>query len=747
MTRQDIEEKIKQGKTAFLCGAGVSFNSGIPIVNQFLKKLLETLELDSKRMQLLLESNLPFESFMETVIQQSEIKKIYEVFKNTEPTNTHKFLAKCIIELHNPLVVTTNFDTLIEDALKNNQNVTTDIRIIKNLEKIETKSASKMIVKIHGSIDEEDNIDIILSKVASNILYQEKTAVLQELFCTGNHDIVIVMGYSCSDIFDIVPIIESFSSNTKQIVFVEHIFTNEIFIEDIKTATYKNPFKNYEGVRIKIDTDQFIATLNQSLFHEELAKHSIQTNWQEHIENWATQFDKKGSLGDKKTILFALFMKITKNTIAFELLEETLKIFKDHNRELSYYLRLQDRGLLKIHMEDFKNAILDLNEAISYYKENVMVDSLRIAYNNLGGANLRVGNHEEAIKNFENSIAVTQKYRLPTSIGNPTGNLAQAYFYMNNFEICKKHIDLAKEIALHDGDVSLLANMQSLLNEIEIKLDTQVNYSNDFAISHDNYKNIGADANTIAAYFRHVDALIAKHKYKEARGVLLKGKEHYSFNPQQLSRFNTTKLLIFIELNQLQEVEQLFVELKQNLSNDNLENEDKCLLMNALARYHKEKSEYLTAVDYLSKAVAIAAVDYTEMQLFLRINLIETLSLTSELQRMISLINETLPMIEESGSIADKKTIYNRKADYYNIIEDDISALKYFTKTYNLCIESEDIALAARTLNSVAKTYANIGQIKDAYNAWILCTQMAHASNQIALELEVRQHLDGFRFV
>ena len=64
----DLIELIKRKKVVLYLGAGISFNSGIPVVNKFIPYILKKLGVSDRRdIELLLNSSLPFESFMEVL--------------------------------------------------------------------------------------------------------------------------------------------------------------------------------------------------------------------------------------------------------------------------------------------------------------------------------------------------------------------------------------------------------------------------------------------------------------------------------------------------------------------------------------------------------------------------------------------------------------------------------------------------------------------------------------------------------
>ncbi len=63
----------------------------------------------------ILEGNLPFESFMETLIKNSQTTDgLLDIYKGAKPNKNHRLMAKLARIGKLKTIVTTNFDQLIE---------------------------------------------------------------------------------------------------------------------------------------------------------------------------------------------------------------------------------------------------------------------------------------------------------------------------------------------------------------------------------------------------------------------------------------------------------------------------------------------------------------------------------------------------------------------------------------------------------------------------------------------------------
>lgn len=117
----EIIEKINLCETVIFCGAGISLNSGLPIVNQLVPYFLEKLKIPDEDVQLIVDMNnnpkIPFEVFMEIIQEESKSELIFDIYDQGIPNTNHILLAKLIKAGKIKTIVTTNFDKLLERAL------------------------------------------------------------------------------------------------------------------------------------------------------------------------------------------------------------------------------------------------------------------------------------------------------------------------------------------------------------------------------------------------------------------------------------------------------------------------------------------------------------------------------------------------------------------------------------------------------------------------------------------------------
>jgi tetratricopeptide (TPR) repeat protein len=210
----------------FLAGAGVSYDSpsNLPIAEDIVYGVLNVLNIDEKsRIDLKHKFNshdLRFEQFIEQLsfsYGDTDLQMLNLLNECDSPNRLHFFLANAI--LHDHSVFTTNFDSLIEKAARRNS-----IRSIFDRESalVYSEKIGRILWKLHGTLRDQEGIDqrqSILTSI-SRIgqlgeffsLAKEFQKILDEKVSKND---LVVLGYSGSDDFDIVPALSQIQSQKK----------------------------------------------------------------------------------------------------------------------------------------------------------------------------------------------------------------------------------------------------------------------------------------------------------------------------------------------------------------------------------------------------------------------------------------------------------------------------------------------------------------------------------------------------
>ena len=186
MLEQDIRflaEELGKGKLVVFVGAGVSKNSGLPEWKELIKDYADYKGIDKF-------TSKQFLTIPEEVFERYGSLKYYEIAEKRFsgkyfPNSIHRILK----EMDLTYIITTNYDTLIEDEIKNLQVVSKD-------EDLPYTSSNKMLIKMHGDFK---NKNIVLKKSDYDNYeknFQLISTLIKGLFTTNT---ILFIGYSYND--------------------------------------------------------------------------------------------------------------------------------------------------------------------------------------------------------------------------------------------------------------------------------------------------------------------------------------------------------------------------------------------------------------------------------------------------------------------------------------------------------------------------------------------------------------------
>jgi tetratricopeptide (TPR) repeat protein len=301
---------FEKGSWAVFCGAGISRNSGIPIAADLVRATLESFGIGKQHIQTILSLNLPFEVVMGILRDSVGIDDLLDMFRVATPNANHFLLAQLAKERRITTLVTTNFDMLIEDVcrllgLEEGKDflIYCNERDFQGLDFGNLSNGPMRIFKIHGSISDPQTIRVTLDYVASKVLSLQRKNILRYLFAneithTGNHKKVLVLGYSCSDSFDISPALEEFAPYSKEVLVIDHASSGKLYVEDLKKKSDRNPFRAYRGLRLKVNIsilNCFLSSESASLANSQSVSHS---HWREVVDQWYARIEMTNGLRD-----------------------------------------------------------------------------------------------------------------------------------------------------------------------------------------------------------------------------------------------------------------------------------------------------------------------------------------------------------------------------------------------------------------------------------------------------------------
>ncbi|PWT81273.1 MAG: hypothetical protein C5B58_10075 [Acidobacteria bacterium] len=312
----EILDAIQRRKLAVFCGAGISRASGIPIVYDIQVYLMQRLGAPQEDIDLLLSSSLPFEAFMQALNATRSITPLLEIFARGEPNTNHHLLAGLAKAGLLRTICTTNFDLLIEGALES-AGLQQDRDFSRfsqrnHFDQIDWSPLVLRLLKPHGSIEQPEDIAVTLQRVAGKVWTQGTRSVIERLFSTGEHDAILVLGYSCSDLFDLSPQIESLDGPQKRVLLVDHD-TGDPSTEELSHKTLKNPFRRWkQGRRLKVNTDWLINRIREGCLPALNPSQKLpQPDWHSIVDAWIPDNRVASGRAEGQYIVGSIFVEIS----------------------------------------------------------------------------------------------------------------------------------------------------------------------------------------------------------------------------------------------------------------------------------------------------------------------------------------------------------------------------------------------------------------------------------------------------
>ncbi|MCK4532883.1 tetratricopeptide repeat protein [bacterium] len=385
--------------------------------------------------------SIPFELFMEIIAENLDIPDILNMYKDEKKINTnHVLIAKLAKVGLAKNIFTTNFDLLIERALEEEElKRDKDFKVYyneKHFSEIDFNDDGHKkirIFKIHGSAEDYKSIRTTMKGVASKVLSDKRKALIRHIFSSGKHKKVLILGYSCSDEFDITPQIQNIGENKKEIIYVDHSTTKEE-IEDLKkeenensSEEEKNPFKSFSGKKIRYNINTLIENIWISL--KDISKEEYELipseteqkrrafKWRKYVDEWAKGLE--GGEGSFKSFIAGrIFYNISNYNKQIKYYEKSLGIAKaigDKAGESKCYTNL---GVAYDSLGDYKRAIEYYEKSLEIAKAIGDKAEESKCYVNLGTVYESLGDFQRAIEYQEKSLKIAK------SIGYKQGELA-----------------------------------------------------------------------------------------------------------------------------------------------------------------------------------------------------------------------------------------------------------------------------------------------------------------------------------
>lgn len=466
-------ELFAKGRTILFCGAGISANSGIPNVATFLTYLLRQMGAKTKDISQFLNSGYPFEATMDNLSERFDIKALLNVFKVKNPNLNHDFIAKLAVNGLLEIIITTNFDTNIEIALKNNglkQNQ--DFKVFSDFNDFKESDLKHnlVILKLHGTIENLPTILTNLKRISKrqNVLLMEN--VLRIVLANKKNQDILFWGYSFSDHYDIRPALLNMPRTTKQLFNLKYISKNiPVAIQDVSKL---DPFKKFSrATKMNGNLDKIIGDLYKAKGYNRPPKGKSNPIWKTYIKSWITKETGPG-FKDKKNFIGTLF-------VAAGFIELGRAYAKGNKRNTNNskngrILRMEIAGILgKSYLKDPNNRNVGLatkhfDDAYSIAKELKLDSYINLYSGNLGSCYLMADEFDKAELLYKDVIKFYEKKLKKDPDSSEFQDRITGYSIMLAHTLtkkgdCKSSIDIYKKTLILCDDFGLPSNKELCL--------------------------------------------------------------------------------------------------------------------------------------------------------------------------------------------------------------------------------------------------------------------------------------------
>lgn len=290
----DIAGTFLTGRHALWVGAGISFASGVPTVNPLRSRILSGLGLDHDDIVEVERAKVPFEALFEVLLSVTDCRELLAVFRGGEPSLGHQVAAQLVKHGLVQTIVTTNFDVLIEDALRSERVEFAVYDSDESYTSINWVDEKARIIKLHGTILDIDELALTIRRVAARQRADLRAKVIVELLENENEGGLVVMGYSCSDHFDVSPAARVAARPDRRITYVAHDSSGACpLIAPLRETHPDNPFAGYDAVSVTCATEEFLSAIWRLLSGgAALPLQAPAPQWEPIVDAWLEIFDR-----------------------------------------------------------------------------------------------------------------------------------------------------------------------------------------------------------------------------------------------------------------------------------------------------------------------------------------------------------------------------------------------------------------------------------------------------------------------
>lgn len=466
----DLIATCRPGRLTVLCGAGLSADSGLPLAVPFARSVLNELGPEPDDLTALISESgleLPFESYMEVCLDNSLDPSLLDFYGSGEPNCNHYLLQALAVSGRVRDIYTTNFDVLIERALASAD--WTNGREYKVLHEDGSFSSvgggdggEPLLIKLHGSIQEPGSVRTILRDVSARAVSRARQGAINRMVSSDLYDVLLVMGYSCSDHFDISPIVARHGPKGPTVVLVQHDSDAGSTVQRLPMeATGENPFQRCRGWVVRGDTNVVVRKIAETVGIDLPDVPAPSVDWQATVRRWHKSFDTDHITW---SILAQLFYRIGRLDRALFYYKRALTVDRAHNAIRREGAVLTNMGLVRESLREHRAAV-DLHTLALACFENAKDPYGRAAAHSNLGFSLCYLDTDQAREQSSRAVRLARRHGFKDIRANALNNLGLAHKRDGDYEGALTYYSSA--LAVHpgadlQGEATTLSNISTV---------------------------------------------------------------------------------------------------------------------------------------------------------------------------------------------------------------------------------------------------------------------------------------------
>lgn len=424
----EIATLLSSRRTGVLAGAGVSLHSGVPIVSHLIPALLDSVGMSADQRARFLRVNPPFERTVEALLDGAQVGGFFNVFAARTPTRTHRFIAGLAALGRVVALVTTNFDDLLERAIQPHQALRTSFDP-RQFDRLRWTKGQLDLVKIHGHIGAQASLVATIRSVASSTHLRSRRRVLVDLLESDFVDCLLVVGYSSSDRFDVLPAIKAVRNPRLKVIFLNHrpVPRRRVDIVPLASIAASTPFSHLDGMTIDADTDFVVARLWPLLLGSPAPRlRSDRESWRNRFAIWQDTLRRQHGEGVRPFLAGRLLKIVDDYTGANQALEEASRLLVEP-RWLGLIHQAKADNYRDLGTRHSSEAMDSLRAALRYFVSARDLRGQGEAWNSIGILFEDLADHARAIASYRHAKRFARRVRDVGLLGRCCGNLGIAY--------------------------------------------------------------------------------------------------------------------------------------------------------------------------------------------------------------------------------------------------------------------------------------------------------------------------------